>query len=674
MILVTGGAGFIGSNFVLDWLAAAGEPVVNLDALTYAGNTENLAVAGRRPAPRLRARRHLRPRARRRACSPSTGRARSSTSRPRATSTAASTARPRSSAPTSSARSRCSRRRARTGARSRPTQQGGVPLPPRLDRRGLRLARPGRSGVHAKTHAYEPNSPYSASKAASDHLVRAWHHTYGLPVLITNCSNNYGPYHFPEKLIPLMIVNALAGKPLPVYGDGQQVRDWLYVKDHCARDPRGAGARARRARPTTSAAGNEKPNIEIVADDLRACSTRLQPEPRRPATRRLITYVTDRPGPRPPLRDRRPQDRARARLAAGRDLRDRPRARPCAGTSTTPTGWRACRAAPIATGSTDELRAARADEDPAARQERPGRLGAAALARAARRSGRASTSTAAGRWRADFRDAESLAALVAPRRARRSSSMPPPTPRSTRRESEPELARSHQRRRRSATLAREAAARSAPGWSTTAPTTSSTAAATRRGREDDADRPAQRLRPHQARGRAADPRERLPSPDLPHELGLRGARRQFREDDAAAGRNARRAERDRRPGRRADRRRAARRRDRACVAHRAPTRPRRRRGTYHAVAAGDDELARLCAARDRVRARARRRRSRRSPDAIQRDPTARRTRRPRQRPKNSRLDTDQAARDVRPAPAAVAGRRRSHADRSRSPRAGPQTA
>ena len=114
-----------------------------------------------------------------------------------------------------------------------------------------------------ETDAYEPNSPYSASKAASDHLVRAWHHTYGLPVLTTNCSNNYGPYQFPEKLIPLMIVNALAGKPLPVYGDGQQVRDWLYVKDHCAAI-REVLARGRVGETYNIGGWNEKPNLEIV--------------------------------------------------------------------------------------------------------------------------------------------------------------------------------------------------------------------------------------------------------------------------------------------------------------------------------------------------------------------------------------------------------------------------
>jgi dTDP-glucose 4,6-dehydratase len=156
-----------------------------------------------------------------------------------------------------------------------------------------------------ETHPYEPNSPYSASKAASDHLVRAWHHTYGLPVLTTNCSNNYGPYHFPEKLIPLMIVNALAGKPLPVYGDGQQVRDWLYVGDHCSaiRAVLGGG---RLGEVYNIGGWNEKPNLEIVhtvcalLDELAPAaargvvSTATGQSVQRYAE--LITHVKDRPG------------------------------------------------------------------------------------------------------------------------------------------------------------------------------------------------------------------------------------------------------------------------------------------------------------------------------------------------------------------------------------------
>jgi dTDP-glucose 4,6-dehydratase len=152
------------------------------------------------------------------------------------------------------------------------------------------------SAADARLHRrppYEPNSPYSASKAASDHLVRAWHHTYGLPVLTTNCSNNYGPYHFPEKLIPLMIVNALAGKNLPVYGDGMQVRDWLYVRDHCSAIRRVLAAGAW-ARPTTWAAGTRSPTSRSSTPSA-PCSTSCAPAPTG-SYKRQITYVKDRPG------------------------------------------------------------------------------------------------------------------------------------------------------------------------------------------------------------------------------------------------------------------------------------------------------------------------------------------------------------------------------------------
>jgi len=143
-------------------------------------------------------------------------------------------------------------------------------------------------------HQYEPNSPYSASKAASDHLVRAWHHTYGLPVVTTNCSNNYGPLHFPEKLIPLMIVNALAGKPLPVYGDGMQVRDWLYVKDHCSAIRR--VLEGGRLGETYNVGGwNEKPNIDIV-NTVCALLDELRPRADGASYSTQISYVKDRPG------------------------------------------------------------------------------------------------------------------------------------------------------------------------------------------------------------------------------------------------------------------------------------------------------------------------------------------------------------------------------------------
>ena len=146
----------------------------------------------------------------------------------------------------------------------------------------------------AEDHNYEPNSPYSATKAASDHLVRAWHHTYGMPVLTTNCSNNYGPYHFPEKLIPLMIVNALAGKPLPVYGDGMQIRDWLYVKDHCSAIRR-VLVDGKLGETYNVGGWNEKPNIEIVH---LVCGLLDELSPRADGKPYVdqITYVTDRPG------------------------------------------------------------------------------------------------------------------------------------------------------------------------------------------------------------------------------------------------------------------------------------------------------------------------------------------------------------------------------------------
>jgi dTDP-glucose 4,6-dehydratase len=146
----------------------------------------------------------------------------------------------------------------------------------------------------SETNTYEPNSPYSASKAASDHLVRAWHHTYGLPVLTTNCSNNYGPYHFPEKLIPLVTLNALAGKPLPIYGDGQQIRDWLYVKDHCSAIRR--VLEAGKLGETYNVGGwNEKPNLDVV-HTICSILDSLRPKSDGTSYASQITYVKDRPG------------------------------------------------------------------------------------------------------------------------------------------------------------------------------------------------------------------------------------------------------------------------------------------------------------------------------------------------------------------------------------------
>jgi dTDP-glucose 4,6-dehydratase len=293
-VLVTGGAGFIGSNFVLDWFndpAVSAERIVNLDALTYAGNAENLAslrtdarhcfvhgdICDRALLERLLAEH-----------------------RPRAIVHFA-------------AESHVDRSIHGPGAFMKTNVEGTFTLLEAAraywsalegeDRSGFRFHHVSTDEVYGsltpgapaftETHPYEPNSPYSASKAASDHLVRAWHHTYGLPVVTTNCSNNYGPYHFPEKLIPLMIVNALAGKPLPVYGDGQQIRDWLYVTDHCSAI-RAVLARGRLGETYNIGGWNEKANIDIVRT-ICGLLDELRPDPAGPHAR-LITHVKDRPG------------------------------------------------------------------------------------------------------------------------------------------------------------------------------------------------------------------------------------------------------------------------------------------------------------------------------------------------------------------------------------------
>ena len=290
-LLVTGGAGFIGANFVLDWLAASDEPVINLDKLTYAGNPETLAS--------------LQGDARHRLVQGDIGDADLvsrllAEHRPRAVVNFA-------------AESHVDRSIHGPGEfietnivgtfRLLESVRGYWSGLPAADKTAFRFLHVSTDEVYgslakddpafAETHRYEPNSPYSASKAASDHLVRAWHHTYGLPVLTTHCSNNYGPYHFPEKLIPLMIVNALAGKPLPVYGDGMQIRDWLYVKDHCSAIRR--VLEAGRLGETYNVGGwNEKPNIEIVQTICQLLDE-LRPKAQGSYASQ-ITYVTDRPG------------------------------------------------------------------------------------------------------------------------------------------------------------------------------------------------------------------------------------------------------------------------------------------------------------------------------------------------------------------------------------------
>jgi len=291
VILVTGGAGFIGANFILDWLAASAEPVLNLDKLTYAGNPHTLQalandsryifvhgdIGDAELVAKLLAEH-----------------------RPRAVFNFA-------------AESHVDRSIHGPGEFIQTNVVGSFRLLyavrgywaalPAAEREAFRFLHVSTDEVYgslspdapafAETNPYEPNSPYSASKAASDHLVRAWHHTYGLPVLTTNCSNNYGPYQFPEKLIPLMIYNALQGKPLPIYGDGMNVRDWLYVGDHCAAIR--AVLQGGRLGETYNIGGwNEMPNIVIVKT-ICALLDEMRPDPAGPYER-LLTYVKDRPG------------------------------------------------------------------------------------------------------------------------------------------------------------------------------------------------------------------------------------------------------------------------------------------------------------------------------------------------------------------------------------------
>ncbi len=292
MILVTGGAGFIGSNFVLDWLARDAEPVVNLDKLTYAGNLENLAS--------------LKGDARHVFVQGDIGDSALVTGllsrhRPRAVVNFAAEShvdRSIHGAEDFIQTNIVGTFRLLESVRG---YWGGLDDPEKAAFRFLHVSTDEVYGSLApdapaftETHGFEPNSPYSASKAASDHLVRAWHHTHGLPVLTTNCSNNYGPLHFPEKLIPLMIVNALAGKPLPVYGDGMQIRDWLYVTDHCSAIRR--VLEAGRVGETYNIGGwNEKPNIEIVRT-ICALLDELRPRHDGLSYATQITHVKDRPG------------------------------------------------------------------------------------------------------------------------------------------------------------------------------------------------------------------------------------------------------------------------------------------------------------------------------------------------------------------------------------------
>ena len=291
-ILVTGGAGFIGSNYVLDWLAQSDETVVNLDKLSYAGNLQNLASLQDDPRhvfvkgdigdltllPALLA-----------------------LHQPRAVVNFAAESHVDRSihGPGEFVQNNI----VGTFQLLESVRSYWVPLAAhaKTDFRFLHVSTDEVYGsllkgdpAFTESHTYEPNSPYSASKAASDHLVRAWHHTYGLPVLTTNCSNNYGPYHFPEKLIPLVIVNALAGKTLPVYGDGQQIRDWLYVKDHCSAIRR--VLEGGKPGETYNVGGwNEKANLDIVRT-ICGLLDELQPRADGKPYQDQIAFVNDRPG------------------------------------------------------------------------------------------------------------------------------------------------------------------------------------------------------------------------------------------------------------------------------------------------------------------------------------------------------------------------------------------
>lgn len=292
MILVTGGAGFIGSNFVLNWLANQQEPVVVLDKLTYAGNPDNLAHYQNDPRLQL-------------VVGDIGDRtlvdALLSQHQPRAVLNFAAESHvdrsihgPADFIQTNivSTFSLLESVRGYWQTLAEPTRQAFRFLHVSTDEvyGSLTDVAP----AFTEQHRYEPNSPYSASKAASDHLVRAWHHTYGLPVLTTNCSNNYGPYHFPEKLIPLMILNALNGKALPVYGDGKNVRDWLYVVDHCRAIERVLVAG--QVGETYNVGGcNEKTNLEVV-HTLCDILDELQPRADGASYREQIRFVQDRPG------------------------------------------------------------------------------------------------------------------------------------------------------------------------------------------------------------------------------------------------------------------------------------------------------------------------------------------------------------------------------------------
>lgn len=291
-IVVTGGAGFIGSNFVLQWIAQTDERVVNLDLLTYAGNRRNLESIEKNP-------RHIFVKGD--ICDESLVANLLREHQPRAILNFAAESHVDRSIAGPSAFIQTNISGTFSLLQQTRTYWDSLPAEAKKIFRFLHVSTDEVYGTlepndpaFTEVTPYAPNSPYAASKASSDMLVRAWHHTYGLPVLTTNCSNNYGPYQFPEKLIPLMILNALEGKPLPVYGDGRNVRDWLFVEDHCSAIRR-VLERGRVGETYNIGGGSERANIDVVSSICNILDE-LQPDPGLGSRRKLITYVKDRPG------------------------------------------------------------------------------------------------------------------------------------------------------------------------------------------------------------------------------------------------------------------------------------------------------------------------------------------------------------------------------------------
>ncbi|MBC3931167.1 dTDP-glucose 4,6-dehydratase [Undibacterium curvum] len=291
MIFVTGGAGFIGSNFVLSWLAQHDEAVLNFDKLTYAGNLNNLAAVRNNP-------RHIFVQGD--ICDTGLLHALFAEHKPRAILHFAAESHVDRSIHGPAAFVTTNVNGTFSLLEAARAYWNGLEGEAKADFRFLHVSTDEVYGTlsaedppFTETTAYAPNSPYSASKAASDHLVRAYHHTYGMPVLTTNCSNNYGAYHFPEKLIPLIITNARAGKDLPVYGDGQQVRDWLFVTDHCTAIRR--VLEAGRPGETYNVGGwNEQTNLSVVHT---ICDLLDELQPKAAGSYRdQIRHVKDRPG------------------------------------------------------------------------------------------------------------------------------------------------------------------------------------------------------------------------------------------------------------------------------------------------------------------------------------------------------------------------------------------